>query len=156
MPCSRPYRPGARFERKSQRTLNCPRECMLTIDLANSSQRGGMTACWALHSPRVSASNDRAPPSRDAPPTPRSMPASGGPLPFPGIAGRQLSCPILPSKPTRRDGWINRVPLIVLCHDLRHQREPNTHARDCDAMVRERRRRRQNEASRQPEFRRLG
>jgi hypothetical protein len=33
----------------------------------------------------------------------------GGPLPFPGDAGRQVLCPILPSAPSQSDGWITRV-----------------------------------------------
>jgi hypothetical protein len=37
------------------------------------------------------------------------MPGLGGPLPFPGDAGRQLSCLILPSAPSQGDGWITRV-----------------------------------------------
>ena len=45
------------------------------------------------------------------------MPGLGGPLPFPGDAGRQLSCLILPSAPSQGDGWLTRFlprkPLIV-------------------------------------------
>ena len=67
------------------------------------------------------------------------MPAPGGPLPFPGDSGRELSCPIPHSMPTCRDSWITRVAQIVRCRDLHHQRELNSHTRDCDAIVRRRR-----------------
>jgi hypothetical protein len=40
----------------------------------------------------------------------RPMPASGGPLRFPGDVGRQVSSPILPSTLLKVFGWIARVP----------------------------------------------
>src|SRR5208283_2202439 len=36
--------------------------------------------------------------------------APGGPLPFPNDAGRQVSCPTLPSTPSQGLGWITRSP----------------------------------------------
>ena len=37
------------------------------------------------------------------------MSVSGGPLPFPGDLGRQVSCPILPPTPSQGDSWITRI-----------------------------------------------
>jgi len=51
----------------------------------------------------------------------------GGPLPFPGDFGRQVSRPILPSMPSQGDSSITRVLAATAsdsayCRDLHHQR----------------------------------
>src|SRR5208283_1393056 len=59
-----------------------------------------------------SATHARVPSNHlsDALGEPRPMSAQGGPLPFPGDAGRQVSCPNLPTMPSEADSWITKVP----------------------------------------------
>ncbi len=70
-----------------------------------------MTAICAQQPIRVTASNHH----RDALGEPRPRSAQGGPLPFPGDDGGQMSRPILPSTPSQDDG----VDHVGLCPERR-------------------------------------